>query len=97
MTIYVVEWNPDDDVFIVALCTTLAKALEVYDEFVPAEDGYGRLFLNEYESEVRLPATARSRSRNVTCRGNTSGGGLSFSGYTRGIRWRSGGGEGKRK
>jgi hypothetical protein len=77
----------------VALCTTLAKALEIYDEFVPAEDGYARLFLNEYESEVRLPATPPKQIAERYVQGKYFRRGLEFfwvyAGYTlEKRRWR---------
>jgi len=49
--LYVVEWNPVDDTYLVGIFTSETKARAAFDSFQPPQDQDGWVFLNEYESD----------------------------------------------
>jgi hypothetical protein len=52
MKLYVVEWKPTDDSYLVGIFTSEAGARAAFDAFVDPEDRFGWVYLNEYEADV---------------------------------------------
>jgi hypothetical protein len=58
MKLYVVEWMPIGDSFLVGIFTSDAGARDVYDAFIDPHDRYGWLALNQYEADTLNPLEA---------------------------------------
>jgi hypothetical protein len=63
--VWVVEWVPIDDSFIVAICTEEKTAREIFESFTAPDDGYGWLYINQYALNqalsVELPLEVASK------------------------------------
>ena len=58
MKLYVVEWNPVDDSYLVGIFTAEAGGRAAFDGFTDPEDRNGWVFLYEYEADRVNPLEA---------------------------------------